>query len=126
MKKPMQNSKPINEYKYWCEKEILISDKDFTDTDYGTLKKALDYIEKKKILSDGNMYLTVDVVTKINNIITGSNFITQSKVNVKPYGYDKKDTDKSLREYNLHEKINQFNDMKITSIKLMYRNLLNF
>ena len=35
------------------------------------------------------MYLTVDPLIEINNIITGSNNITFRKVNVKPYGFDK-------------------------------------
>ena len=35
------------------------------------------------------MYLTVDSLIDINNIITGSKNFTLTKVNVKPYGYDK-------------------------------------
>ena len=50
-------------------KEILISEKEFTETNYKRSKKALVYIEKNLIDSDGSMYLTVDFLIEINNII---------------------------------------------------------
>ena len=54
-------------------KEILITEKEFTETNHKRLQKALVYIENDLIDSDGTMYLTVDSLIKINNIITGSN-----------------------------------------------------
>ena len=69
-------------------KEILISKKEFTETNYKRLQKALVYIENNLIDSDSSMYLTVDSLIEINNI-TGSNNITLRKVNVKSYGFDK-------------------------------------
>ena len=55
-------------------KEIVISEKEFTDTikDY---KNALVYIKNNLIDSDDNMYLIVHSFIEINNIITGSNNI---------------------------------------------------
>ena len=55
-------------------KEIVISEKEFTDTikDY---KNDLVYIKNNLIDSDDNMYLIVDSFIEINNIITGSNNI---------------------------------------------------
>ena len=44
------------------------------------------------------MYLTVDSMIEINNIITGLNNISLRKVNVKPYGFDKMYLDKDLIE----------------------------
>ena len=70
-------------------KEILISEKDFSETNYKRLQKVLVCIENNLIESDGGMYLTVYSLIEINNIITGSNNITFRKVNVKPYGFDK-------------------------------------
>ena len=61
-------------------KEILISEKQFTETSYKRLEKGLAYIENNLIDSDGSMYLTVDSLIKINSIITGSNNITLGKV----------------------------------------------
>ena len=40
-------------------KEILISEKEFTKTNYEKLKKALLYIKTPLIDSDGNIYLTI-------------------------------------------------------------------
>ena len=42
------------------------------------------------------MYLTVDPLIDINNIIIGSNNIFLRKVNAKPCGYDKMYMDKDL------------------------------
>ena len=52
-------------------KEILISEKKFTETNYKRLQKASVYIENNLIDADGGMYLTVNSLIEINNIITG-------------------------------------------------------
>ena len=70
------------------------------------------------------MYLTVDFLIEINNIITSSNNITLIKVNIKPYGFDKMYMDKELIEDKLHQIIDQLNKIKITS-KRFYTILLN-
>ena len=105
-------------------KEILISEKEFTETNYKRLQKALVYIENNLVGSDDGLYLTVDSLIEINNIITGSNNITLRKVNVKPYGFDKKYMDQELIEDKLYQIIYQFNERKITS-KKFYLMLLN-
>ena len=105
-------------------KEILISEKEFTETNYKILQKDLVYIEDNLIDSDGGMYLTVDSLIEINNIITGSNNITSRKVNVKPYGFDKMYTYKELIEDKLYQIIDQFDERKTTSVKF-YSILLN-
>ena len=61
-------------------KEILISEEQFTETNYKRLEKGLAYIEKNLIDSDSCMYLTVNSLLKISSIITGSNNITFRKV----------------------------------------------
>ena len=48
------------------------------------------------------MYLTVDSLIEINNIITRAHNITLRKVNVKPYGFDKIYMDKELIEDKLY------------------------
>ena len=70
-------------------KRILASEKEFTETIYKRLKKGLTYVENDLIDSDGTVYLTVDSLIEIHNIITGSNNITLIKVNIKLYGFDK-------------------------------------
>ena len=74
--------------------------------------------------SDGGMYLTVDSLIEINNIITGSDNITLRKVNAKPYGFDKMYMDKELIGDKLYQIIDKFNERKITSTKF-YSILLN-
>ena len=54
-------------------KEILISENEFTEINYERLKKTLAYIKNTLIDSDGNIYLTIDSLKEISNIITGSN-----------------------------------------------------
>ena len=64
-------------------KEILISEKEFPETNYERLQEALVYIKNNLIDTDGGMYLTIDCLIEINNIIFGSNNVTLRKVNVK-------------------------------------------
>ena len=52
------------------------------------------------------MYLTVDLLIDMTNIITGSNNVTLRKVSVKPYGSHKMHRDKHLMEDKLYESIN--------------------
>ena len=52
--------------------------------------------------------MTVKSLVKINNIITGSNDITLTNLNVKPYGFNKMYMDKDLIEDKLYQMINQF------------------
>ena len=77
-------------------KEKLTSEKEFTETNYKRLQKALVYIENNLIDSDGGMYLAVDSLIEINNIITGSQNITLRNINVNPYGFDKMYMDKAI------------------------------
>ena len=67
------------------------------------MKKTLSYTENNLMDLDGNMYLTVDSLIKINNIITGSNNITLRKVNVKPSGFDEMYMDSDLMENKLYQ-----------------------
>ena len=99
-------------------KEILISEKEFTETNYKRLQKALVYIENNSIDSYAGIYLTVDSLIEINNTITGPNNITLRKVNVKPYGFDKMYMDKELIQDKLYEIIDQFSKRKITSTRI--------
>ena len=71
-----------------------------------------------------DMYLTLDSLIEINNIITDWNNITLRKVNVKPYGFDKMFMDKELIEDKFYQIIDQDNERKITFTK-RYSILLN-
>ena len=105
-------------------KEILISEKEFTETNYKILQKTFVYIENNLIDSDGGMYVTVEPLIEINNKTTDSNNNTLRKVNVNPYGFDKMYMDKEFIEDTFYQIIDQFNERKITSTKF-YSILLN-
>ena len=79
------------DYMWWkvTLKKMLVSEKELSDVSFQRLTKALIYMKNKLIDSDKNMYLNVDSLIDISNIITGSNNISLRKVNVKPYGCDK-------------------------------------
>ena len=98
-------------------KEILISEKELTHTNYERLKKALSNIENNLIDSNGNSYLTVDYLLEVNNKITGSNNFTLRKVSVKVYELDKMYIVKNLIEDKLFQITDQFDESKITHIK---------
>ena len=98
-------------------KETLILDKGFSETNYKRLQNTLVYIENNLIDSHGGMCLTIDSLIQINNIIPGSNNINLKKVNVKPYGFDRMCMDKNQIEDKLYQITDQFNEVKITSVK---------
>ena len=69
----------------------------------------MSYIEKNLIDFDGNMQLSVDSMIEINNMITGSNNITLTKVNVNPYRFDKIYMDKDVIKDKLYLLMRQKN-----------------
>ena len=81
----------------WWKKYVnkfLVWEKKLNDINFEKSKKGLLYIKNNLIDSNNNMYLTVDSLININNVITGSNNINLRKVNVKSYGFDKMYVDK--------------------------------
>ena len=81
------------------------------------MQKSLVYIKNNWKDTNGGMYLTVDSLTEINDIMTDLNSITLRKVNVKPHGFDKSYMDKELIEDKAYQIIDQFYERKITSTK---------
>ena len=71
-----------------------------SDINSERLKKALIYVKNNLIDSDNNICLTADSFINISNISTGSNNITQRKVNVKPHRRDKTYMNKDLMHDN--------------------------
>ena len=66
-----------------------MSVKEFTETSYKRLQRALVCTENNLIESDGGMYLILNSLIGINNKKTGSNKITLTKINVKLYEFDR-------------------------------------
>ena len=74
--------------------------------------------------SDGNIYLTLNSLIEINNMMNSSKNITLRKVHEKPYGFDKILIDKDLIEYKYYQIIDQFNETRTANVKF-YLILLN-
>ena len=79
-------------------KETLMSEKEFTETDYKRLQEAFVYIKNNLIDTDSSIYLTVDSLIEVNNIMISSNNVTLRKVNVKTYRFDRMYTEKGFIE----------------------------
>ena len=67
---------------------------------------------------DNGIYLTVDFLIEINNIITVSYYITLKKVNVKLYELDKMYMDEDLTEDKTNI-LDELNEREITSTKII-------
>ena len=67
---------------------------------------------------DNGIYLTVDFLIEINNIITVSYYITLKKVNVKLYELDKMYMDEDLTEDKTNI-LDELNEREVTSTKII-------
>ena len=93
---------------------ILLEEGEFNDRNYLLMKSAIEY--KNNCLTDknGDLYLTVDSLITLNNIITGSRNISLRSINVKPAGYNKAYMDKFLIKPALYRLVDEFNERKLT------------
>ena len=82
----------------------------------------MDYIENNSADPNGNTYLVVDSLIKINNIITASNNIILRKVYVKSYGFDKTYMEKRSNITKFCQIVHQLNDpLKIVIVKIIHK-----
>ena len=63
---------------------ILNEEKEITKDNFFWMVKAYKYIQRELISTDGDLFLTVDSLITLNNIITNSNNIFLRYINVKP------------------------------------------
>ena len=63
---------------------------------------------------NGNMFLTVDSLIHLNNLITGSNILELRKVNVRAAGYYRSYIDWCNVEFAFYSLFDYFNDCLIT------------
>ena len=67
--------------------KILKEEKKYSDLTYFNMKIALDYKENYLQNKEGDMFLTVDSLIEVNNLIlVKNNTELRRKVNVKPAG----------------------------------------
>lgn len=68
---------------------ILNEENELSDDNFYRMVKAYQYIKKELLTVEGDLFLTVDSLITLNNIITNSNNIFLRQTNVKPAGYNK-------------------------------------
>ena len=93
---------------------ILNEEKEITKDNFFWMVKAYKYIQRELISNDGDLFLTVDSLITLNNIITNSNNIFLRHINVKPAGYNKQYMHFNQIESELYRLIDQFNDRYIS------------
>ena len=93
---------------------ILLKEAKYSELNYFFMQTALKYKNTYMTDKHGNLFLTVDSLIALNNIITGSQYIGLKYVNVKLAGYNKIYMDKSLLEPALYRLTDQFNNRKLS------------
>ena len=96
-------------------KKILIEENKFNDVNYYFMQQALKFKNKYLMNKHGDLFLTVDSIICLNNIITGSNNTELRNVKVKPAGYCRMYMDKNDIEHALYALVDNFNDRLITT-----------
>ena len=91
-------------------KEKWIEEGEYSDVNYYLMQTALKYKNTYLTNKNGDLFLSVDSLITLNNIITGSWHIGLRDINVKPAGYSKLYMDKSLAEAALYSLVDQFNN----------------
>ena len=93
---------------------ILNEEKEMNEVNFFRMVKAYKYIQRELLTTDGDLFLTVDSLITLNNIITNSNSILLRQTNVKPAGYNKQYMHFNYIESELNRLIDQFNKRYIS------------
>ena len=97
------------------EGELLNSDGTENIQNITRLIKAADFMNSHLLTKDGDLFLTVDALISINNIITNSNNICLRKCEVKPAGYNKQYMISTEIVSELYRLVDKFNERKISA-----------
>ena len=95
--------------------KILKEDEEFTVQNTIRMKYARGFKNQELINKDGDLFLTVDSLIRINNIIAKSQNLHLRRHNVKPSGYNKQYMDVSRIEAELYSLVDKCNNRRITS-----------
>lgn len=85
-----------------------------SEDNFHRMIKAHNYIRKELLTTEGDLFLTVDSLITLNNIITNSKNLFLRQTNVKPAGYNKQYMHFNYIESQLYTLIDQFNDRYIS------------
>ena len=105
-------------------KEKWVEEGEYSDVNYYFMQTALKYKNTYLANKNGDLFLSVDSLITLTNIITESWHIGLRDINVKPVGYSKLCMDNSLAEAALYSLVDQFND-RIISHKDFCRTFLD-
>ena len=94
--------------------KILTEEKELTALNLKRMIDACNYKNRELLNLDGDLFLTVDSLITLNNIILGSCNISLRCVNVKPAFYNKQYLDFSNIEFESYKLVDLFNDRYIT------------
>ena len=94
---------------------ILKVEDEFNVQNTMRMKYECDFKNQELLNKDGDLFLTVDSLIRINNIITNSHNLHLRRHNVKPAGYNKQYINVSRIEAELYSLVDKFNDRRITS-----------
>ena len=103
------------EQKFLALIKILKEEGEFNVQNVMRMKYARDFKNQEFINIDRDLFLTVDSLIRINNIIINSHNLHLRRHNVKPAGYNKQYMDASRIETELYSLIDKFNNTKTTS-----------
>ena len=93
---------------------ILDEENELNYINFIRMIRACNFKDNELINNDGDLYLTVDSLIRINNLITGSHNIQLRQINAKPAFYDKQYMDFTRIESELYTLVDKFNERQIT------------
>ena len=94
--------------------KILNEEGELNNKNLFQMMLARNFKNKELVSKDGNLFLTVDSLIRINNYITASNNTQLRQINVKPALYNKQYMDFTRIESELYRLVDQFNERQIT------------
>ena len=97
--------------------QILKDEREVSDINIVRLKSAYDFRKKYLINQNKDLFLTVDSVISLNNIITGSQNTHLRSCEIKPTGFNKRYMHSNKIELVLYGLVDDFNDRRITHRK---------
>ena len=92
---------------------ILNEENELNFINFIRMIRACNFKDNELINKDGDLYLTVDSLIRINNLITETNNIQLRQINVKPAFHDKQYMDFSRIESELYTRVDKFNQRQI-------------
>ena len=94
--------------------KILNEEGELNNKNLFQMMLACNFKNKELVSKDGDLFLTVDSLIRINNYITASNNTQLRQINVKPALYNKQYMDFTRIESELYRLVDQFNERQIT------------